>query len=299
MKKRAAVIGSPIGHSLSPAIFSFVADKLKCNDFTYSAELIEPQALGDFVKTARASDDWLGCNVTTPHKQKIIEFLDEVSAEAKAIGAVNTVRFQDGRAIGFNTDVEGVATSLLIKTFPLKNALLIGAGGAARSVAYVLGKKGADTVFIQNKTLDRADELAQTMQRLFPKTQFKALNEIEDVQKMISLFVNCTPIGMEGVKPDPIVLKRIQKKFAEILKLKHPPGALAFDLIYRPERTEFLQQAEKADFQTLGGLEMLIEQALATWRIWFGPSQDAELRSLKDALRAHLRGLLKSPGVSA
>jgi len=177
--KRAAVIGDPIGQSLSPAIFSFLSRHCGFNDFQYEALRVTPDHLADFVKQARKS--FIGLNVTLPHKEKIKGHLDSLSPEAKAIGAINVVKFENGQAEGHNTDVQGLIDTFSENGIILdgKRVLIFGAGGAARAVCYVCGKFRAKEVVIWNKTLSRAEAVAGDFRIIFPNTSFKASQNLD------------------------------------------------------------------------------------------------------------------------
>ncbi|MGK5085649.1 shikimate kinase [Bdellovibrionota bacterium FG-1] len=294
--KEAAVIGFPLSHSLSPAIFSFLAQRLGVRDFRYKAREVSPFQLQSVLAEYRRTSGFIGLNVTIPYKQAILTELDAVTSEAKAIGAVNVVHADENRLFGYNTDLPGVLRTLADPSFrgcPVAESAvwIFGAGGAARAVAYAMGKLGAKTVYIFNRNSENAEILAKNMGEIFPKTLFGVVPEdrLSSVEPL-ALVVNATSVGMKTPAP------QSAEPFFEVLRrLPFRAKALAFDLIYNPEKTPFLTLAEELGLATVGGLNMLVEQALATWKIWFG-SRDG-LAEIKAPLLLHLRGLLSGWGI--
>lgn len=290
--KEAAVIGMPISHSRSPAIFGFLAKTLNVADLNYHAIPVESSALSEFLAKVRKQPDWIGMNVTIPHKEAIRRELDSVSLEASAVGAVNVVEVRGGKFLGHNTDVFGVIRALEEHRCAVhgQSVWLWGAGGAARAVAYALGKMGASQVVIANRTLARAEKIADEIGSLFPATQFQAVamdGEIPALASSLKLVVNCTPVGMHGFSGD-------SDLFGALSELPFRSDAFAFDLIYDPAVTPFLSLARSLGLKTIGGLDMLIYQALATWEIWFSSKLAGdEAARLKESLAAYLGELIK------
>jgi shikimate dehydrogenase len=277
----AAVIGSPILHSLSPHIFSLIAER-ENGALDYTAQEITAETLPAFLKSLRENKSFIGANVTLPLKELVIPALDEVSESARAIGAVNVIHHHQGKLIGLNTDLIGIERTFNSHDFSVtgKTCLVWGAGGSAKAVAYVLGKYGAEQVVIYNPRSDRGESLAQKFNSLFPKTKFRSVANLAQITNLnFSLLVNATPVGM-GTDQDEF--------FREMTSVSFQDDALAFDLIYTPERTSFLKTASSVGMNTVGGLRMLIEQAIATWEIWSG----ARLKN-KDAVYLELHLLLK------
>lgn len=278
--KKACVIGKPVSHSLSPNIFEFLAKSLG-QELEYEKFVVEPDQLADFVKGCKVNADVVGFNVTVPHKNNIVLHLDAISVEVRPIGASNVVAIQDQMAKGFNTDCFGVEQTLTQHQVSVKgkNVVVFGAGGAARAVLYALGRYGAQNIFVVNRTEKKAQDLVSQMGKVLGNA--KCAVSLQPVDAPISLFINTTTLGMKGVSG----------KIPEFFEgWTADPQASAFDVIYNPEKTPFLEQAEKLNMKTIGGLDMLIYQALATWEIWFGPND--RLNRLVPELRAYLRGLL-------
>lgn len=261
--KLVGVMGWPVEHSLSPQMHNaaFAALGLNC---CYVPLAVPPERVGQAVDGLRAMG-FLGCNVTVPHKQAVQAYLDEISADAQAVGAVNTlVPRPDGSWAGYNSDVPGFIMSLTEEGFQPKGkrALILGAGGAARSVAYALIQAGA-AVTLMNRTPSRAEALAKDLLALFPAATLQALplstHLLREQAEQAELLVNCTTVGMwphQEASPWPE-------------ELPYPPHLTVFDLVYNPLRTRLIAQAEAAGARTISGLKMLVYQGAISFRWWF------------------------------
>lgn len=263
------ILGHPVSHSLSPRIFGHVSKALK-RPASYDLLDVPPARLAATFESLK-KERYSGLNVTIPHKQAVLPLLSGLTDEARAIGAVNTVRLSDSGAKGHNTDAAGFRDSLNSLEFDPKgqDAVIFGAGGAARAVAYALGAGGAALVRVCGRDLSKAQELAQGMGGLFPKTEFSA-----GQAQVARLWVNATPLGMKGF-PDAAPF------------VGEARCAVAFDLVYG-RLTPFLAAGERAKAQTCDGLDMLVAQALRSWEFWFAPIA-AQPRLI---LRAQLREAL-------
>lgn len=207
-----------------------------------------------------------GVNLTIPHKERALSFLDEVAPEAQAIGAVNTVHNDGGRLVGYNTDGEGFLRPLLNRGFDPsgKAAVVLGAGGAARSVAHRLAREGA-SIILANRTAERAARLADEVNRSCGRAAVTWV-DLEDEAGLTGtlaeadLVVNATSVGMspntEAAPPIPLAAIH--------------PGQFVCDLIYNPIETGLLRAAKDAGAQTLNGVQMLVYQGAASFRIWTG-----------------------------
>lgn len=238
--KTYGLIGKSLGHSFSPGFFkSFFKD----NGIDAYYTLIELDAI-DRVKPI-LEGAYHGLNVTIPYKEEIIPFLDELSPEATAIGAVNTIVFSEGKAIGFNTDAFGFQQSIKpFLTFEHERALILGTGGSSKAVGYVLRNLG-----IQVNFLSRNEPGGQ---------QFSYEHVNEAMLSVCKLIVNCTPVGMfPAIDACPL------PSFQGI-----GPSHLVVDLIYNPEETLLLKEAKSRGAATLNGLPMLKAQALKSWELW-------------------------------
>jgi shikimate dehydrogenase len=276
----AAVIGHPIGHSISPELFGFIARETGV-PIDYRRLDIAPGRLRTTLAVFREQRLFVGWNVTIPHKGAIAKLVDERSRAADVLGAVNVVRFAGERLLGDNTDVAGIEMTFDRYGIDVRarDAVIYGAGGAAGAVGYVLGKRRAASVAIVNRTPARARAAALRLSRAFPRTRFLANPRSFDGA---ALYVNTTPLGMDGFA---------QKS---LLPRDAPRGAWAFDVVYRPERTLFLRQARRQGLRPVGGLDMLIGQALGTYDLWFGshPLTHAKRAALFSSLRRYLRSRL-------
>lgn len=239
--RKFGLLGKKLEHSFSQRFFTdkFARERI---DAVYSN--FEISAIGD-VQAILDNEGLSGLNVTIPYKEAIIPFLDTLSDEAKAIGAVNTVAFYDGKTIGYNTDAFGFHQSIKpFLTNKHERALILGTGGAAKAVAYVFRSIGVDVI-----TVSRTPQGGKE----FP---YEAINE--HMLRACKVVVNCTPVGtfpnVDDCVPFPF----------EYLTDEH----LIVDLIYNPEQTTFLRKSAENGATTLNGLSMLKEQALKAWGIW-------------------------------
>ena len=234
------LIGYPLTHSFSPDYF---AQKFKHEGITNSQYLLfEMETLDQLRQLSVSYPNLRGLNVTIPHKETVLSFLDDLSPEAHKIGAVNTIQIQDGRWIGHNTDIIGFRAAIQdwLDDFLIQTALILGSGGASKAAQYVLRSEG-----IPYKIVSRNGDF-----------NYGDLNEF--IMRSVDLIVNCTPLGMF---PD------IQSKPAipySCLSDKH----LLFDMIYNPEKTIFLSRGESYGTRIRNGRSMLQQQAEAAWKIW-------------------------------
>jgi shikimate dehydrogenase len=284
-----AVIGDPVGHSLSPAIHNavFAALGLDCR---YSAIHVPKGMVGAFVARARAAG-LRGFNVTIPHKQDIVSFLDETDEEARLCGAVNTVCNRDGRLIGYNTDAEGLLGALgrRGRAYGGGRVVILGAGGAAAGIAMKAAREGARELAICARRADRAEELRHTALRAarargMPAPAVSALDmtprAMREAARGAGILINATPLGMSGAGAE-----HGSFEFLDAL----PARALVCDLIYDPPRTALLLAAEERGFETMNGLDMLISQALLADALFLGRGLDARALFEVAAKAAHAK----------
>ncbi len=276
---RLGIIGHPIDHSLSPVMHETALRRLGYGG-SYRAIDVRPEQLPDIVGKLRR-DGMDGFNVTLPHKERILDFLDEVDQRAVHIGAVNTVRNDRGRLLGTNTDVDGVRETLrpIAEILRAAQVLLLGAGGGARAVlaALVQDIHPAEIV-IAARTTASAERLAADAVPSSTKTHVIGW-EASVLRREIAgstLLVNCTPVGMhpsivECPLPPDISL---------------PANLTVFDLIYRPLNTALLRRAQAAGCRTLSGLDMFLHQGARAFTLWTGAPMPMA------AVRQHLLTLL-------
>lgn len=260
MTARVGIIGYPLGHSVSPIFQQAAFDHLGI-DARYEAWPTSEVALKGRVENLRV-EGVLGANVTVPYKQAVMPLLDMVESGAKKVGAVNTIINRDGQLVGLNTDATGFMRSLEEEAGcdpSGKRILVIGAGGAARAVAFGLASKLPQEIFIVNRTPERAIELAEVIQReTGVRTVGVGFNDLPpDIAYPI--IVHCSTVGMAG-GPDPAGVPPTD--------LTLTPDVLVCDLVYNPRMTPLLRMAQEKGAQTLGGLGMLVYQGAAAFELW-------------------------------
>jgi shikimate dehydrogenase len=275
----AEVIGDPIAQSKSPVIHKFWLEALELEGDFRKAR-VEPAALEAYFAERRADADWLGCNVTIPHKQVIGVYLDRVDPAAERIGAINLIVREGGALVGYNSDAAGFVEPLrplLARRHLFRLARIIGAGGAARAVAHALWAEGFTLVVIARDPakaealraqFDPAHSYVGALGVFAEPTDFA----FDDREGILDLVVNTTSLGMTGQPP-------LQIDFSHV-----PPGAVVYDIVYAPLETPLLAEARARGLTTFDGLEMLVGQAAIAFEKLFGrpaPRQhDAELRAL-------------------
>ena len=244
------VIGNPVGHSLSPMMHNYYGEALKL-DYIYVPCNVDDDKVGEAVRGAYALG-FEGINVTVPHKQRVMEHLLAIDDAARCIGAVNTLVRMEGGYKGYNTDADGLYRAIMGHGINPegKDCLMIGAGGAAKAVAYMLMKHGAASVVILNRTMDKARTLAEEMNRQFGRETMKAmaLEDYGKLEKEHYLAFQTTSVGMyPKVGHAPIEDTAFYKKIQT-----------AVDIVYTPAKTRFMELVEEAGGQAVGGLDMLI-----------------------------------------
>jgi shikimate dehydrogenase len=248
MTTRAGVIGSPIGHSLSPAIFTaaFAASGL---DWSYEAFEVPEGEAEAFV--GRLRTELTGLSVTMPHKAAVIPALDHLSDVARDLGAVNCIARDGSALVGHNTDGPGLVDSLVIDEgleLEGRRVVLLGAGGAGRAVARALGIAGA-LVTVVNRSAERAEEAARLAGAA---GRVGGEDDVSDAE----ILVNATPLGMGGDARLPVDVGRLG------------PGQVVVDLVYHPAVTPLLAAAAAAGARPVGGLGMRVHQAAHAFRLW-------------------------------
>jgi len=254
---KAGLIGHPVEHSLSPALFELIARR-EGADVRYVLLDVEPHGLGNAAAHARGAG-FAGLNITIPHKEAALKLARSLSREAEEIGAVNVLRFGRKGTKGCNTDGPAVLDCLAGYRLSGKSAVVFGAGGAARAVCWALGKAGARSVAVRARRSARAGILVSHFKRMFPKTSFTT-----GTCASADLWFNATPASF-----------RFQWT-----------GKIAMDLVYKPAQTVFLRTAAARGLRRVYGLDMLIAQAVRSWELLFSRLSDkANLRlSLKRRL---------------
>lgn len=269
MAKRAAcIIGWPVKHSRSPKLHGYWLKKYRI-DGEYRHEEVRPEDFASFIGSL-ADRGYAGANVTLPHKERALA-LTEPDARAKAVGASNTLWYEDGRLKSTNTDVEGFTGAIDAtangwdKRAP--SAVVLGAGGAGRAIVYGLIERGIKEIHLVNRTLDKAN----AFQNEFGSSIHPAAwNDIPRLLEGAHLLVNTTSLGMKGYPDLDIDLAPMARD-----------GVVA-DIVYIPLKTDILRQAEARGLRTSNGLDMLLYQAVRGFELWFGvrPEVTAEQRAM-------------------
>lgn len=266
-RQLAILMGDPVAHSKSPVIMTAAA-KAAGIDLVYVACRVRDCDLAQAVDAIHALGI-LGANVTIPHKQRVIEFLDDLTAAARAVGAVNTVfRDAEDRLVGDNTDIAGFTAP--IRERGLASALVLGTGGAARAAAWAcLHELGMDRVLVTGRTPEKADALVHALSagredRVVREIMAIPWEERHAAIASVELIVNATPIGMwPEVDASPL-------DDPACLGAHH----LVYDLVYNPAETRLLREAREQGARTQGGMDMLIGQAAAAFERWTGRKMD-------------------------
>lgn len=258
-EKYIGIFGNPIKHTLSPVIHDTISRELGLDERYIPFHITED--LGEAVQKA-FSDGVLGLNITVPYKQEVIPELVDIDLAAKAIGAVNTlVRTQNGYK-GYNTDMPGLAKAIFSEGIELKNSkvIMLGAGGAARAVAYMCLYYGTKQVYIVNRTFDNAKKIADDMNMEFETNVIVPISS--DSYKSIPqdeyIFIQCTSVGLHDGDGLPVIS---DEEFYKMAKC-------GVDLIYNPAKTPFLSLVEKQGGKAFNGLKMLLYQGVMAYELW-------------------------------
>lgn len=248
------LIGSPVSHSLSPKMHSFLTESLGI-DAAYLAFDVKKEDLKS-VFYAFKTMNALGFNVTVPHKIDVIEYLDEIENDAKNMNSVNTVVNKNGKWYGYNTDGEGFCRYLLMEGCEIKdkNILLIGAGGAALGVCYKLAVNGVRSITVTSRTKEKVNNILKMVKKY---SNTDVYDEV-DTTKKYDIIINATPLGMHpNTDKNPCT-------FMELISDK----TICCDLIYNPAKTLFLEEAERRGAKIVNGLGMLIMQGILAFELF-------------------------------
>jgi len=273
--KIAGVFGYPVAHSLSPLFHNAAFARLGLN-FVYLPFPVKPEELKAAVKSIR-SLSMVGVNVTIPHKEKVLPYLDQISPGTKAIGAVNTIHNKEGKLTGYNTDGDGFIESLKKQGGfdpKNKNVFLLGTGGAAYAISFALIKSGIKKLILANRTYSKGRALLEHLKKNFQdECQLSLVEFVEKnssfIMNEIDLLINATSIGMHSGDPLLVV--------PEIL----PPNIFIYDVVYN-RKTPLLKLAEEKKLASLGGLDMLVYQGALSFEIW--TDQKAPIETMRKVL---------------
>ena len=272
--KTLGIFGYPISHTLSPAMHNAVIKALGL-DMVYLPFEVKPSNLKEAINGIK-SLGIIGVNITIPHKESVIRFLDDISEEARLVGAVNTIVYKDRKLVGYNTDGSGYMASLkeeLGFNPKSKRIIIIGAGGAARGILAALATQKPKSITVANRTLSRAVSLIKAFKGKFRDTRFEAIDLDNNMLKMsfnsVDLLINTTSVGMKQSKALKIPLETL------------PKIAIVSDIIYNPLETLLLKKAKKLGLTTHGGLGMLVHQGARSFKLWTG--MDAPMNVMRKA----------------
>jgi shikimate dehydrogenase len=273
------IFGDPVEHSLSPVMQNVAFQAAGINGL-YIPWQVKAAGLQAAFEAIRGMENFGGANVTVPHKERAVSFVDECLPEAAAVGAVNTIVSKGGRLLGANTDGQGFLRSLLEEGgFAPRGerAVILGAGGGARAVAWSLVEAGISEVTILNRTMKRAESLAEMVRRRIGISASAIGPGDPRIAERVAgcgLLVNATSLGLHPSDPPPINPALLR------------PGLLVYDLIYRPRETTLLREAKKRGCRVVGGLGMLLYQGALAFELWTGqkPSEEAMRTALIQAL---------------
>jgi shikimate dehydrogenase len=279
--KLLGVIGHPVEHSLSPVMHNAVIAHLGL-DYIYLPFPIKPEDLQAAI-AGFAAIGVVGFSVTIPHKQAILPFLSVIEPIAQAVGAVNTVVRKHNQWLGTNTDVEGFLAPLQTyhQDWSQKIAAILGNGGAARAVVAGCTQLGCAEIHVVGRNVQRLREFRKSWENspLAVNLDIHKWEELPQLIPQAHLLVNTTPIGMyPKVEESPLSAE-------EMADLQ--PGAIAYDLIYTPNPTKFLQQAQQVGAIAIDGLEMLVQQGAAALKIWL-QQETVPVDVMRQALQKHL-----------
>lgn len=275
-KAKLAVIGFPIKHSASPQMHQAALDEAGI-DLQYIRVEVEPGQV-DACFTEMEKLGFIGCNVTVPHKLDAMELCDELTDDAKALGATNTILFKDGKRIGHNSDGPGLARAILEdfgKSLTELRVLLLGAGGGAgRAIATQCAREGSPAILLSNRTVEKLEPIALDLTENYgAKLIYTLSNNEEDLTKAadrVDLIINSTSLGLNEADPLPLPASALQ------------PSHMVYDAIYNPAVTQLLAEANKTGAKTANGLSMLLHQGAISFEFWLDqrPSIEAMRKGL-------------------
>lgn len=257
--KTTCLFGHPVEHSFSPVIHNYLYEKYQQN-IIYECFTVSKENLETAVEAIKVLGI-IGLNVTIPHKVDIMKYLDFSDKKSELVGAVNTVKNEGGVLSGYNTDGVGFVQSIYDKgcTVKGKKILILGAGGACRSVSIELAIEGAESIEIRNRSLENANSIVEIINSNFETKSRCNSKEVskEDLQS-IDILINTTPIGM----------KSSDCPIEENISIDK--DILVCDIVYNPHNTSLIKWAKSQNLDTMHGIDMLVNQGLAAFYIWTG-----------------------------
>jgi len=271
------IVGDPVEHSLSPLMHNAAFQELNL-DFVYVAFRVKKSRLREAILGARSLDVH-GLNVTMPHKNAVIKYLDETDPTARSIGAVNTILNDKGRLIGYNTDGAGALKALKENGVGLdgKKLLLLGAGGAGKAIAFYVTRE-VEELKILNRTTQKAKELAEVLRKKFGKKidgNSLSAKIIKEELEDADILINATSVGM---RPD------VDRSLVDPSWLR--PDLCVMDIVYNPIETKLAKDAGLTGAKVVSGIEMLVYQGAASFEIW--TNHQAPVKVMKEAVLGKL-----------
>lgn len=282
---RLAVIGDPIDHSLSPAVHSSALDALGVT-YTYEKVQVKKGELEQFLAYAK-EEGITGFNLTMPHKVDILPYLSEIDEAAERFQSVNTVRVEDGKFYGYNTDADGYTEALKGAGYEFQDSrvVILGAGGVARTLALEAAFRGAKEICVLNRTVEKAEEICamvKNRQKVEITAGIMNTASVSAACETCDILINATPLGMQGISEE-------FEDFSFLNRL--PRTALVSDLIYNPDTTQLLFMAREQGLATLNGLGMLIYQALIADQIYL--KKEFDRKPIYEMVSKAVRDILK------
>lgn len=266
------LIGNPIEKSLSPIIHNNIFESLN-EDSVYLAFNIKDYDLKNTIETFKAMKIH-GFNVTIPHKKTIIKYLDIITPEAKTIGAVNTVKNENGKLIGYNTDGEGFLQTFYDNNIDVKNKnfLLLGSGGAAFAIGSILAIKEIQKLYIASRNTKDCVLLKEKVNLINNKVITETTNlKLDNIdKKSIDIIINATSLGMYPMENmSPIELNGFSQNL------------IVYDIVYKPKETKLIKEAKSKGLLTLNGISMLVNQAIFSQNIWLDSDKKIDIEIIK------------------
>ena len=275
------LIGHPVKQSFSPYIHNYLFNKYNINHI-YTCYDIEKDNLESAIGAIK-SLGFIGSNITIPYKVESIKYIDILDEKASQIGAINTIKNENSKLIGYSTDGIGFCKSILDNDHQIenKNILIIGAGGACRSICVELASKGAKTIEIRNRTIENAKEIKIIIESNY-NTKVYCSTEKIDKQTLNTkdIIINTTPIGMQT------------KEMPIDENIKIDTKLLVCDIVYKPHETSFLKWAKLNNLDVVYGIDMLINQAIESFYIWTGKKATLEdVENIKQIYKDYIGGV--------
>lgn len=259
------LLGHPISNSFSPIMHSYLFEKYNING-VYLCFDIDPCKIEEVIKNMK-NMKVKGFNITIPYKTEVMNLIDEIDKNAEIIGSVNTVKNEGGVLKGYNTDGRGFVKSILDHNYDIKNkkALILGCGGACRSIVVELASQGIKTMDIRNRSIDNAIKIKENLNKYFDTEILISQKSIEkyDLEKY-NFLINTTPIGMESD----------ECPIDESIRISN--DLIVCDIVYKPHRTNLIKWAENNNLKIIYGIDMLINQGIYAFEIWTGKKVDKE-----------------------